>query len=88
MLQLNVGANPANGRGGTTAPVQTTPLGHNCHRRICRRSRKEGLDHCTGIDLTHPDLIVGSSLGFIAFTSSNGTVLNDKDDTPDLKALR
>lgn len=73
---ITIAAKPSGG-GTTTSPMQTTPWGITAVGSFANGTGKRAWIIDTGIDLTHPDLIVGRTLGFSAFTSGKDANLND-----------
>jgi len=81
-MEINLGpitieARPGGGGGTTTPPAQTTPWGITDVGGAGIGTGKRAWIIDTGIDLTHPDLVVGSTLGFTAFTSGKDAGFND-----------
>jgi len=74
---ITIEARPGGGGGTTTPPAQTTPWGINAIGGSVSGTGKRAWIIDTGIDLTHPDLIVGSTLGFTAFTAGKDANFND-----------
>lgn len=66
------------GGGGSTAPAQVTPWGiADVGGFVNYTGSKRAWVLDTGIELTHPDLNVISTVGFTAFTSGRDANLND-----------
>lgn len=66
------------GGGGSTAPAQVTPWGiADVGGFVNYTGSKRAWVLDTGIELTHPDLNVLSTVGFTAFTSGRDANLND-----------
>lgn len=82
-MEINLGpitieARPSKGGGGTiTPPAQTTPWGIGAIGGAGDGTGKKAWIIDTGIDLTHPDLLVNRTLGFTAFTSGKDANFND-----------
>jgi subtilisin family serine protease len=80
-MEINLGpitieARPGGG-GTVTQPAQTTPWGITDVGGAGIGTGKRAFIIDTGIDLTHPDLVVSKTLGFSAFTSGKDAGFND-----------
>lgn len=74
---ITIEARPGGGGGTVTPPAQTTPWGITDVGGAVIGTGKRAFIIDTGIDLTHPDLVVSKTLGFSAFTSGKDAGFND-----------
>jgi len=81
-MEINLGpitieARKGGGGGTVTSPAQITPWGITDVGGAGIGTDKRAFIIDTGIDLTHPDLVVSKTFGFSAFTSGKDAGFND-----------